>query len=626
MPSLESIFYPVNGMGIPLFVWIVKGGFLMAALLLLQHFMKQQPAALRHGSLFAGIVMLMLIPLISAILPSWHLPLFASETPTEVLPVLSESSSNEAVAVPPAGEADIRVPLASPASSSEAGVGNEWSWLAGLWMLVWIAGCTVFALRFMRGCAYSRNLRMSSTLCESVIVQRLFSKVYAELPLRRSVKVAESSRVSVPITIGLWSPLIILPLSSREWQEDRLRVVLLHELAHIWRWDWGKQMLIHFIGIFHWINPFYWLAARRSRLEREIAADEVVLSSGEKPSFYASQLLAIGNGIRQAQMPREFLLPMARASQLEDRLLAILDGSGNESAKKRWMLPGLLAAGITCLLLISACSVQPKQSDRSITQDMLAELRSEQGPEAITIVVLGESLGRQLQYDYANKDDRFLGEALQDPDWEKRTAAAYALGASERPPTNLIIRALADQRWEVRHFAAWAAGRSGDRSLIESLAVAMEDQKWEVSHLAVLAVAKIDARAAIEPLSLALKHPAWQTAHQAAWALGRIQEPAVTEPLIAALSSKDWMTRHAAAWALGEIRASTAVTALVQSMQDEAWQVRKEAAKSLGRIADPIALQPLQSALDDDHEKVRGAAFVALEQYPKPGQSGGRQR
>ena len=176
------------------------------------------------------------------------------------------------------------------------------------------------------------------------------------------------------------------------------------------------QLVVQFVGIFHWLNPLYWLAASRSRFEREVAADQFVLANGERPSAYASHLLAISRDVRKTDMPQELLLGMARASQLEERLVAILDATADVTSKRWVPMSGLLAFGLVCLMLISACSIQPKESDRSIADQMLAELRSEQGPEVITIVVLGESLARQLPYDYTGKDERFLDEVLQDPD------------------------------------------------------------------------------------------------------------------------------------------------------------------------------------------------------------------
>src|SRR6185436_8641761 len=131
--------------------------------------------------------------------------------------------------------------------------------------------------------------------------------------------------LSVPLTIGLFRPVIVVPADGRDWSSEHRADVLIHELAHIRR----RDCLTHTIGwvacAVHWFNPLAWLALYRARVEREHACDDVVLSAGARPSAYAQELLTTA---QLAQIPLgagAASLAMARKSQLTGRLLAILD-------------------------------------------------------------------------------------------------------------------------------------------------------------------------------------------------------------------------------------------------------------------------------------------------------------
>src|SRR5690606_27519903 len=53
--------------------------------------------------------------------------------------------------------------------------------------------------------------------------------------------------------------------------------VLLHELAHLKRWDLMTNWLMAVAQAVHWFNPLVCLALRQMRVERELACDEMVL-------------------------------------------------------------------------------------------------------------------------------------------------------------------------------------------------------------------------------------------------------------------------------------------------------------------------------------------------------------
>src|SRR5690606_18119326 len=90
--------------------------------------------------------------------------------------------------------------------------------------------------------------------------------------------------------------LVLLP-EAVDWPEERIRAVLLHELAHIRRNDWLVQLLAGVLRAVYWFNPLVWLACARLRLESERACDDAVIGHGVNRTAYAAQLLALARAV-----------------------------------------------------------------------------------------------------------------------------------------------------------------------------------------------------------------------------------------------------------------------------------------------------------------------------------------
>ncbi|MDR7092062.1 M56 family metallopeptidase [Cellvibrio fibrivorans] len=99
------------------------------------------------------------------------------------------------------------------------------------------------------------------------------------LGFSQKIPLLYSSKVSSPLTLGLFKPAIILPIGiERQLTENQLRLVLLHELAHIHRRDILWNWLAYGITLLHWFNPLIWLASKRMKADMEMACDAKVLS------------------------------------------------------------------------------------------------------------------------------------------------------------------------------------------------------------------------------------------------------------------------------------------------------------------------------------------------------------
>jgi beta-lactamase regulating signal transducer with metallopeptidase domain len=100
-----------------------------------------------------------------------------------------------------------------------------------------------------------------------------------ELGVRRRFAIIETGLVESPAIFGLWRPTLLLPTGlAARLSDTELRLVLLHELAHLRRADLYHHALLSVLQVVHWFNPFLGFAFRRMRDDRELAADALVLS------------------------------------------------------------------------------------------------------------------------------------------------------------------------------------------------------------------------------------------------------------------------------------------------------------------------------------------------------------
>jgi hypothetical protein len=113
------------------------------------------------------------------------------------------------------------------------------------------------------------------------------------------VLIAAGAEPCVPITFGLFRPVIVLPKESEEWPEPRVRAAVLHESAHIARMDWTWQTASKWIRAFQWFNPAIWLLNGALNSTSETATDDEVLTHfGMGPSAYAGELLRVAEAAR----------------------------------------------------------------------------------------------------------------------------------------------------------------------------------------------------------------------------------------------------------------------------------------------------------------------------------------
>jgi len=172
----------------------------------------------------------------------------------------------------------------------------------------------------------------------------------------RRVTLLESHDAAMPMTWGVVSPVLLIPARTESWPEWKCRDILLHELAHIERFDCLTQMIAGLACAVYWFNPLVWVAAHRMRVEREVACDDRVLNNGSRPSEYATHLLDVALSLRAPRATAQAAIAMARPSQLKGRLTAVLDrGRNRRKASPRFRV-SVAAATLGVLLPVASFS------------------------------------------------------------------------------------------------------------------------------------------------------------------------------------------------------------------------------------------------------------------------------
>jgi beta-lactamase regulating signal transducer with metallopeptidase domain/protocatechuate 3,4-dioxygenase beta subunit len=279
--------------------------------------LRSQSASLRHLVLAAGMLCAAMLPFLTQALPSleWTPPAEVSQLmPPPVMEPQASMPPPEAEIVPVES-----MPLSLPPAPQvriHAAIVVQWIYFVGVGLS--FAALLLSLSRLARLNARTQDVRDSKW-------NNTAREILAAYGIRRPVRLLESSSPSVLATWGLLRPRVVIPAGSSQWSEERIRVVLTHELAHVYRKDWLTQFGAEVFRAVLWFNPIVWITSRRLREESEIACDDAVMNRGIAAPEYAAHLLDLA---RTLGSPAPALVPalfMARPSTFEKRFQSMLN-------------------------------------------------------------------------------------------------------------------------------------------------------------------------------------------------------------------------------------------------------------------------------------------------------------
>jgi len=290
---------------------IARGAIVLALALVATRLLRRAPASLRSTVLASALAAVLALPILEAVVPAWHAGALAAD-PVEVVepPALPVAEAAVPASVHAASVA--RRPAASFAVPLRAILGG-----------LWAAGIAAMLLRVGVGALRARRIARRGMVAHRA--EPRIAGAWRALGGRGDPpRVVVSGEVDAPIVVGAIAPTVVVPHAALAWSAERWRVVLLHELAHVRRRDGVVNLVAQLACSLHWIDPLAWIAARRLRDERELAADDAVLRGGARASSYAEHLVAIATGA--AHGTSATALAMAEPRRFEARVAALLDG------------------------------------------------------------------------------------------------------------------------------------------------------------------------------------------------------------------------------------------------------------------------------------------------------------
>lgn len=236
--------------------------------------------------------------------------------------------------------------------------------------ILWVAGAALLICWTLLGFLLSSRLAAAGKPVDRAVPREA-----------GDLRVRTSSRVTMPISVGLVRSTILLPDEALSWPDEPWRATILHEAAHARRGDIRAQFLGALARALHWPNPLAWLALSRIRREAETAADDAVLASGVEPAYYAQMLLDTSRKFHGVPL---LSAPMS-SGEVSRRVIGVLGKRRRPPPTKGQSIAGALF----CLLLIV-----PLASVRCVPAER--EPSAAQGAESPEQDRIGLSVGEEL--------------------------------------------------------------------------------------------------------------------------------------------------------------------------------------------------------------------------------------
>lgn len=330
------------------------------------------------------------------------------------------------------------LPEIFPGEVSAAAAAPFLAWIVALWLV----GATALWVRLIGGWILAARLGTRLVRPAPPVWQQTLDRLKTRMRVSSPVRLV-SSLVQAPAVVGWVRPVVLAPVGMLAGlPAEQMEALLLHELAHIRRYDYLVNMLQSAVEALLFYHPAVWWVSGHMRAERELCCDDAAVSVSGDAVVYARALAGLGSLCPPIAMA-------ANGGSLSHRIGRLLGQP--RSAPRTLSGTGIVVAAvlpvIAAVALLGQASSRPRFEVASIRPaDYQSPMRMQPRPGRLTATA---SLKLLMQSAYSVQPFQIEGG----PDWadsERYAIEAKTPGNASHDQVSRMLQALLEQRFQLK--------------------------------------------------------------------------------------------------------------------------------------------------------------------------------
>src|SRR5215813_2787100 len=293
----------------------------------------------------------------------------------------------------------------------------------------------------------------------------------------RQVRILCSTLIPVPIAVGSFNPLIILPDQLlRETDRGVLTAAIGHELIHVLRRDYLLNLIYEFISLPLSFHPATALVKRRIRETRELSCDELVAEKLLDATVYARSLVRLaGSAVNLSRPGATITVGIADADILEERVMTILRKPKINTRRRNLLL--VAAALIFVVPCVAAAPFALRININSRAAAGTAQQDAAPKGERARVEFVSPTPGDDMETGALAAWLKKPGEAVERGEVIAEVKTHKGLVKAEAPTSGVIERLLVQVGEKVPAGAALAIIRAQGQSASKEVSLAQQEEQ-----------------------------------------------------------------------------------------------------------------------------------------------------
>ncbi|MDX9871107.1 MAG: M56 family metallopeptidase [Clostridia bacterium] len=203
-------------------------------------------------------------------------------------------------------------------------------------MLYFIVAISFLAYKLMAYALFCRRIsKWSRGPSDTGIAERVseLSSIYRLKGRKTRLKIRICKKIAGPMVLGLFQQTLLLP--DEEYDDEKLKMILSHEIVHIKRRDLWYKLALLLVCALHWFNPLVHIMAKRADRDLEISCDNLVLKAADihEKKRYSMMIIEMAAHNSRSAPPALSTNFKSSKESLENRIKGIFDSGLKKSGR-----------------------------------------------------------------------------------------------------------------------------------------------------------------------------------------------------------------------------------------------------------------------------------------------------